>query len=78
MEAEFDAIERRRKAQGFPPLTMKQVNRLGRVVSVREGVLHRMQATRERTEFRFPPLRITLLLILLAVGLAALGRILRR
>jgi hypothetical protein len=36
--AEFDEIQRRRKTQGFPPLTIEQANRLGRVVSVRKGV----------------------------------------
>jgi hypothetical protein len=93
--AEYQEMERTRKAQGLSPLTYEEAQRLGSqeglqdLSKVRQGsadsltthhvhTAQSIQASRERTTLWTLSMRLTILFILLAIGLATCGRILLR
>ena len=73
--AEYEQIERQRKAEGLPPLTPEQATRRGIVDAQRDLANHQIQIARKMSS-RLLPIRIGLLLLLLAIILAVFGRIL--
>jgi hypothetical protein len=75
---EINKIQRRRNAQGLPALTAEQANRLRTVINERHAVLHRMRAGRQRTKSHWVPLGLTILVFVLAFGVAVVSTIVRR
>jgi hypothetical protein len=93
--AEYQEIERQRKTQGLPALTVEEANRQGfqdglqDMKEVRQGsadnltaqhaqTVQSIQSTRERAVLWTLSMRLTILFILLAIGLATCGRLLLR
>jgi hypothetical protein len=75
---EINRMQRQRNAQGLPALTAEQANRLRTVINARHAVLQRMRAGRQRTESHWVPLGLTILVFVLAFGVAVVSRIVRR
>jgi hypothetical protein len=75
---EINKMQRQRNAQGLPALSAEQANRLRTVINARHAVLHRMRAGRQRTESHWVPLGLTILVFVLAFGVAVVSRIVRR
>lgn len=75
---EIDKIQRQRKAQCLRELSAEQINRIRRIISAREAVLHRIRAGCEHTKLHFVPLGTAILVLALVVGVAVVKKILRR
>lgn len=82
--AEYREIERKRKEQGLPPLTFEEARQQGfqdgmrDVRAVQNHALRSVQAARaDRAVWRFS-LRLFILFMLIAIGLATCGRIMLR